>query len=86
MGTKEENSNFENVKESFAGKEKLITESLKRLEEAKKQLLEKYMHVKEKNISISGEPAKVALTKGGAVMILFSNIEEAEKYFSNLGT
>lgn len=69
------------LQETLAGKEKQITDSIKKVEEMQKLILDKYTVIETKKTFIYDKPANVSLTKGGAVTILFSNMEEAKKFF-----
>ena len=65
-------------------KQKQFEQAFKSLEDVKTMALSKLAPVAEKNVTINEERSKVALTAGGAVMILFVSKEEAQKYFEKL--
>lgn len=71
--------------ETLNGKEKEITDRIKKIQEMQTLVLDKYTVIETKKTFIDDKPANVSLTKGGAVTILFSNMEEAKKFFAQTG-
>lgn len=72
-------------REAIKAAQKSLNKAIEEYAVLKKQQTDFLSILEEKHFEFNGSPAKAALTKGGAVMIMFSANAETKIFFDNLG-